>query len=77
MPTRYYRALVVWCALSWFMVGLHLPALHELTHDDHAPPLLVLAVTALFAIGAVAGLWLLLRAPAWRAAPPGRDASAP
>lgn len=47
MTTRYYRLTVVACALSWFMVGLHLPALHQVTHHGHAPDWTVLGMVSL------------------------------
>ena len=62
MPIRYYRMTVLACALSWFLVGLHLPALHGMTHPGHVPQWNVVAITALLAVAAVAGLWVLLRA---------------
>ena len=64
MSARYYRPTVIACALSWFLVGLHVPALHALTHPGHAPQWGVVAATLLLAVAAVAGLWALLRAPA-------------
>lgn len=68
MSTSYYRLTVVACALSWFMVGLHVPALHRMTHHGGTPPWTVLAVMSLLAAAAGAGLWVLLRSPARRAA---------
>ena len=67
MLTR-YRLTVVGCALAWFLVGLHLPGLHRMTHHDMATHWGVVAIVALLAAGAVAGLWALLRTPP-RAAP--------
>jgi hypothetical protein len=64
MSPRYYRSTVIACALSWFLVGLHLPALHAMTHPGHSPRWSVVAATLLLAFVAVAGLWALLRAPA-------------
>jgi hypothetical protein len=64
MPTRSYRLTVIGCALSWFLVGLHLPALHEMTHHGRAPQWPALALVSLLAVAAVAGLWALLRTPA-------------
>lgn len=63
MRTRNYRLTVIGCALSWFLVGLHLPMLHAMTHPGSAPRRDVLAVTLVLAVAAVAGLWVLLRAP--------------
>ena len=74
MPTRFYRLTVVGCALSWFLVGLHLPALHAMTHHGHAPRWTVLAVVALLGLVAVAALWRLLRTPV---SGPGRAGARP
>ena len=63
METRWFRATVIGCALSWFMVGLHVPALHAATHDGHAPPTPMLSLTLLLAAAGLASLWALLRAP--------------
>ncbi|HEU0079627.1 MAG TPA: hypothetical protein VFQ76_18360 [Longimicrobiaceae bacterium] len=68
MSTSYYRLTVVACALSWFLVGLHLPALHAMTHHGGAPHWPVVAIVTLLAAAAVAGLWILLRAPLRRTA---------
>jgi hypothetical protein len=68
MSTSRYRLTVVACALSWFMVGLHLPALHQMTHHGGAPHWSVLAIVSFLAASAVAALWLLLRSPVRRAA---------
>lgn len=64
MPVRHYRMVVVGCALSWFVLGLHLPGLHRVTHHGAAfPPWNVVVILLLLAVAAVAGLWALLRAP--------------
>jgi hypothetical protein len=63
MSTRSYRLAVVGCVLSWFLLGVHAPVLHEITSHGRAPRAPVLAAVALLAGGALAGLWLLLRAP--------------
>jgi hypothetical protein len=63
MRSRNYRLTVVGCALSWFMVGLHVPALHAMADHGRAPQPTVLAAVALLAVAGVAGLWALLRAP--------------
>ena len=64
MPTRRHRLLLLACATSWFLVGLHVPALHEMT--DHGGPLdaTVVAIVALLAVTAIVTLWRLLHAPA-------------
>ena len=64
MPARYFRATAIACALSWFMVGLHLPALHAATHHEHGMPPLMLSLTLLLGVAGLASLWALLRAPA-------------
>ena len=62
-PMR-YRLTVIACAVSWLLVGLHLPALHGMTHPGHAPRWSVVAATAALVALGLAGLWTLLRAPA-------------
>jgi hypothetical protein len=68
MSTQFYRITVVVAALSWLLLGMHLPAAHDMTFHalhDHAPPSwLVLGLTALFACLAAASLWQLLRSRA-------------
>jgi hypothetical protein len=75
MRTRHYRLTVIGCALSWFLVGLHLPMLHAMIHAGGAPRWDVLAITLLLAVAAVAGLWVLLRAPGRGTTP--SDSNAP
>ena len=76
IPRRTYTLLVLACALSWLLVGLHVPALHDLSHSDAPRRWLPLALLGVFLVLAVADTWALLRAPAPRddassAAPPG------
>lgn len=61
MLARYYRLTVVGCALSWFLLGLHMPVLHQMTHVGYEPHWTVLVIVALLAVAAVASLWMLLR----------------
>jgi hypothetical protein len=68
MSMRRYKLTVVGSVLAWFLVGLHVPALHAMTHDGHTPSPLVLGLTSLLAVAAIAGLWSLLRAPVARRA---------
>jgi hypothetical protein len=68
MHTHTYRLTVIGCALAWLLVGLHLPALHAMTHAGHAPRWYVVAIVATLAGAGVAGVWALLRAPVGRAA---------
>lgn len=68
MSTRSYRLTVLGCAMSWFMLGLHVPTLHAITHHGRAVHWPVVAgVTFLLAAG-IAAAWVLLRAPQRRAA---------
>ena len=61
MRMRNYRLIVLGCVLSWFMLGLHVPGLHQMTsHGEHLP-LNVVGFTTLFALAGIAGLWALLR----------------
>ena len=61
MSARWYRPTVIACALSWFMVGLHVPTLHGMTHHDRMPATSVLVATMALAIAGVACLVALLR----------------
>jgi hypothetical protein len=63
MTTGYYRLTVVVCVLSWFMVGLHFPIVHEMIDHGRRPDNTVLTVVSLLTVIAAAGLWLLLSAP--------------
>jgi peptidoglycan/LPS O-acetylase OafA/YrhL len=74
MSTRTYRLTVLGCALCWFMAGLHLPALHAMTHHESSPPWTVLTLMTLFVAGAVVALWVLLRVRVPR--PAGESATA-
>ena len=64
MPVRRYRLALLACVGSWFLVGLHLPALHEMTAHDGRLDATVVVVTSLLAVTALGTLWRLLRAPA-------------
>ena len=74
MPIGRYRLTVVGCALSWLLVGMHLPMLQHLTndiaHERSSHDWLVVAMTALLAVAGIAGLWMLLRSPGFRTNPP-------
>ena len=56
-----YRLVVLATILSSFLVGLHLPALHEMIDHGADPRWDVLLLTALFVVGTIAGGWTLLR----------------
>ncbi len=60
---RMYRLTVLGCVLAWFMIGLHWPAVHQMTHHGQPPSLTVLSAVMLLAVAGLAGLWRLLRSP--------------
>jgi hypothetical protein len=60
---RFYRLTLLVSTVAWFMIGLHVPALHQITHHGAAPSVSVLVAMAVLAGVAVLGLWVLLRAP--------------
>ncbi|HEY0970306.1 MAG TPA: hypothetical protein VGE02_04950 [Gemmatimonadales bacterium] len=62
MPRRYYTLTVLGSALSWLLVGLHLPVVHEVTHHGARPHWGVLILIAIFSVSAIRGTWILLRA---------------
>ncbi len=63
MTPGIYRLVVLGSALAWLLLGLHLPALHQVTHHDAALHWsMTAAITALTAVG-MAGVLVLLRAP--------------
>lgn len=49
------------CVLAWFMIGLHWPAVHQMTHHGQSPSLTVLGALSVLAVAGLAGLWRLLR----------------
>lgn len=59
MQPRFYRPVVVLSAILWFMLGMHMPMLHDMNHAKEHPGILV-AMAAL-AIGGVVSLFNLLR----------------
>ena len=70
MPIGRYRLTVVGCALSWLLVGTHLPTLQhiatDMTHQRSSHDWLLVAMTALLVVAGIAGLWMLLRSPGFR-----------
>lgn len=56
-----HRLTVIGSMLSSFLVGLHVPALHEMIDHGATPRWEVLAATLLLAVGTIAGTWMLLR----------------
>jgi hypothetical protein len=63
MSARQYRLTLIVCATSWLMLGLHLPAVHQMTHHGRSLPPIVLLLIVLFALIGIAGLWALWRSP--------------
>jgi hypothetical protein len=61
MSERSYRSTVLASALVWFLLGLHAPLLHQLTHHDRMPDTTVLVVVAVLAVAGVVSLLALLR----------------
>ena len=66
MTTRAYRFTLVGCALTWLLLGMHLPTPHELMDHGRVPPPPVLALNMALAVIGIAALWALLRAPSQR-----------
>lgn len=62
MSTSSFRLTAIACALSWLLVGMHTPIVHQITHHGRVPSVpLLIAVLLVLAI-AVATLGMLLRA---------------
>ena len=64
MRMRTYRLIVVGSILSSFMVGLHVPMLHEIIEHGATPRWDALTATLILALITVACAWKLLRSPA-------------
>lgn len=63
MRTRTYRLIVVGSVLSSFLVGLHVPMLHEIIDHGARPRWEVLIATLLLVVSTIAGTWVLLHTP--------------
>ena len=63
MRVRTYRFTVIGSILSSFLVGLHVPALHNMIEHGATPRGEVVAATLALAASTVAGAWTLLRTP--------------
>lgn len=72
MSTWQYRLTLIGCVASWLLLGLHLPALHQVTHHGRSLPVTIIGLMVLFALIGIAGLWVLMRTP-WNR--PGATAS--
>lgn len=67
MSTRVYRLTVIASAVSWLLLGFHLPAVHQVTHHGRVLPVSAIVGMAVLTLVGVASAWLLLRAPqTWR-----------
>jgi hypothetical protein len=69
MSERSYQTTVLASALVWFLLGLHAPMLHQLTHHNRMPDRTVLIVMAVLSVAGVVSVLALLRG--------GRGGSAP
>ena len=63
MSTPLYRMTDVACALTWFLVGLHAPAIHQITGHGRAPRASLLVILAVLVVIARGSVWTLLRSP--------------
>jgi hypothetical protein len=61
---RFYRTWLLACVAAWFLIGLHMPAIHEMTHHGQELPASVFGAVVLLALVGMTGLWQLLRLPA-------------
>jgi hypothetical protein len=63
MTVRFYRSILIGSSLAWFLVGLHVPMLHQMSFHGHTPPHWGVAIaTAILVLAGAAGLIALLRA---------------
>jgi hypothetical protein len=60
---RFYRSILLVSTTAWFMIGLHAPALHQVTHHGSGLSASLLAATATLVVIGVLTLLVLLRAP--------------
>ena len=58
-----YRLTVLGSLASSLLVGMHLPAVHEMIEHGATPQADVLGATGVLVILTLAGAWKLLRAP--------------
>lgn len=64
MHPNLYRLTVVGCALAWFLLGAHMPILHEMTHHGRTPSWTVVVGVGGVTLVALTAVVLLLRTPA-------------
>ena len=73
---RYYRTWLLACVAAWFLVGLHIPTIHDMTHQGQKLPASVFGAVVLLAVVGMTGLWQLLRVPTTRSGSPGSGSGA-
>ena len=61
MSERAYRSTVLASALVWFLLGLHAPVMHQITHHHRMPDTTILLVVAVLAVAGVVSVLALLR----------------
>jgi hypothetical protein len=61
MSERSYRSTVLASALVWFLLGLHAPVLHQVTHHHRMPDTTVLVVIVGLTVAGVVSVLALLR----------------
>jgi hypothetical protein len=61
MQVHRYRALVVASILSWFLLGLHFPIVHEISGHGRIPHWPVLVAVATLTLLSAGTLWKLIR----------------
>jgi type III secretory pathway component EscU len=60
---RFYRSILLVSTMAWFMIGLHVPALHQVTHHGSGASMTVVAAIATLIVVGILSLLALLRAP--------------
>lgn len=61
MTERAYRSTVLVSALVWFLLGLHAPMVHQITHHHRMPDTTVLVVMTVLIVAGVVSVLALLR----------------
>jgi len=69
MSERKYQYTVLASALAWFLLGLHAPMVHQITHHHRMPDTTVLIVMGVLAVAGVVSVLALLRGGRGGAAP--------
>ena len=61
MTERTYRLTVLASAFVWFLLGLHAPMVHQITHHHRMPDTTVLVVMTVLIVAGVVSVLALLR----------------